>query len=508
MCIRDSNEFISYEIPLKYLLTGVDSKVPVLAHRSKLGEVWHFYDTSFCMPKTMVRIKIMTDDCGYGATMEGLVFASLYEMIVIDALSEVLYMGKLAGASFSINFSETVNYGTIAINSFSAIMIPFVKKVFKMLSELSAESLESIFQKQHEKYMKVLGSFDLSPPDEQMLMHFRNLCFTNSFLPSQLLPLASTFTFKAFLSLYVQWLQHAHYILYAHGTLSEADAVELSRVVEGTLFKSSVSVCLESLPSQRLMCISLQTPHVYIGDMKEKDEENSILFSYFQGEGKSELKDVAVLEVLMKYMEEKAFDVLRTQQQLGYDVSIAGSKKSEILGVTIFVESNRYCPEIIVRRVDDFLEKTLKELESIELKEFSKYIESAKASYLEKDVKLKDKCKRINSEVFRSEFVYDRKAKMIQEIDRVTKAQLLEFANNLFIKNMKRLDLEIVCDDHKKHNEVELKKNAKKYGERKVNRVRINSLEKFWEKAVYYADFGKERYTQFLNSLDKSTPST
>eukprot|EP01022_Parablepharisma_sp_SALTPOND_P028905 TRINITY_DN71_c0_g1_i2.p1 TRINITY_DN71_c0_g1~~TRINITY_DN71_c0_g1_i2.p1 ORF type:complete len:1405 (+),score=173.34 TRINITY_DN71_c0_g1_i2:13186-17400(+) len=500
------NEFIPYEVPPKTSLPPSVPEAPTLLQKTLLGELWYLYDTSFNIPKTIITMKLLSDNCGYGSTMEGIVFASMYEKVVVDILSEFLYMGKLAGISVMLDFSGRGNYGVIQIKSYSSNIVPFIRKLFQMLTEISIEKHYSTFQKQHEKYMKSLESFALKPPDEQMLDYYKSICYTHFFLPDKLLPVAERLTFEKFISQYKQWLKQAHYTLYLHGTISEADAMNVAKVVEENLLQGALRN--ESIPEQKLLKIPAKTSYVYIKAAQEEDEENSTLASYFQGEPKSSLKESAIMSVLNKFMEEKGFNVLRTQEQLGYSVAVVGFSQLDVLGVLIFIESNRYCPEMLVSRVNAFLEILFESLHGMKIEEFKHYVESAKIEFLEKDVKLKDKVRRIGKEIFESEFEYNRKEKMIKEIDTVTKEEVLQFAKEILIEKAKRLDLEIVCKSHMKQNKKLFQQNTKKCSsELGINRVKLDSLDKFKAKAGYYPDFTKSRYLAFLNSLlTKSQP--
>lgn len=56
-------------------------------------------------------------------------------------------------------------------------------------------------------------------------------------------------------------------------------------------------------------------------------------------DGEASLKTFALLKVAMAIMAEPAFDRLRTQEQLGYDVSADMKDTYGAIGVTIFVNS-------------------------------------------------------------------------------------------------------------------------------------------------------------------------
>ncbi len=509
--IPPPNDFIPYSVPLKPatsvpmvndLESGV-SKVskPDLMQKSALGEIWYLYDDSFGAPKTILTIKLMCGDCGFGTTPEGLVFVALYERVFTDIMNEALYMGRLAGTSLFVDFSGRGSSGILQIKSYSASLVAFSRRILSMLVGIDIDKHEAAFEKQREKYVKTLESFAMRPPDEQLLDSFKSIYYNNFYLPEQLLPLAQSMTFEKFSGMWKHWLKRLRYTMYAHGTVSAGEVASVAQILEETLLRGSAVLRPEGVPEQRVLAIPNRTVYVYIKPVEEEDEDNSTLISYFQGEPRNSIRDCATMMILNKFIEERGFTVLRAQEQLGYNVTVTGLTNFEVLGVLMFIESNKYGPEMLVGRIDAFVEQTMEALQNMKPDEYKKYVESAKVDLLEKDVKLKERAKRMGKEIFDSEFEYERKEKCLQAVGEIAQAEVLQYAKEIFVGKYRRSDIEIVSKAHEKKNAELFAKHTKDYANEKgVKRIRIDSLDKLRTEAAHFPDFSKQRYLTFVQN--------
>jgi len=494
------NDFIPYDALSvgKGLIFKESMTEPQLIRLTEFSELWYMYDSSFKIPKTIITMKLYCGDCGFGNTMEGEIFAALYGEIVIDILSEFLYMGRLANISVVIDFSSKEKCGTFKITAYSFGLVPFLTQLFTKLSQIDIRNHKSEFNKQHEKYLKSLQSFAMSSPDEQMFSHFKSILYTNFYLPEQLIPIAESFTFEKFSNMYAKWLKNLHYTMYIHGTIPESESHEIVKIIDNILFKNITPLQIKDRPDLTMLKIPEKTTYAFIKAAQEEDEENSTVAVFFEGEPKQTLKEIAEMYIFHMYIKERAFNVLRTQEQLGYNVDAVGFTGFDTLAIAFIVESNRFCPEMIITRIDEFIKQLLKEFSELKISDFNGYRESAKTEFLEKETKMKEKARKMGREIFKSEFLYDRKAKMLEELEKTTQENVFKLANNILAVNKKRLELEIVCADKMKENEEMYKQNTKKV-KNEINRVRIDNIDDFKSKiASFYQDFNKERYLEFL----------
>ena len=102
------------------------------------------------------------------------------------------------------------------------------------------------------------------------------------------------------------------------------------------------------------------------GDGEEDDEEgssdkNSCIGMYFQN-GNPGFKSGIIIELLYTMLSEKIFDVLRTQQQLGYYVSCMHTCTRGVSALLFIIESSKYNPLELQERIYAFIEQFSKEI--------------------------------------------------------------------------------------------------------------------------------------------------
>ena len=67
------------------------------------------------------------------------------------------------------------------------------------------------------------------------------------------------------------------------------------------------------------------------------------------------------MEALVPFMDEKIYDDLRTQQQLGYYVGVCQKYTCGIHGISLFVQSSDYSPVELEQRVFNFIDNFYEE---------------------------------------------------------------------------------------------------------------------------------------------------
>lgn len=121
---------------------------------SNLIDLWYKKDDTFKLPKAYIAAKIYTHDCGFGTNARGRVFASCWEKVVTEYVSEFAYMGDCAQLKFSITLAlDNVN---ITWNGYNDSMPAFVNGLMERIGKMSSESdtiLEDLFNRVKEQLL-------------------------------------------------------------------------------------------------------------------------------------------------------------------------------------------------------------------------------------------------------------------------------------------------------------------------------------------------------------------
>lgn len=157
-----------------------------------------------------------------------------------------------------------------------------------------------------------------------------------------------------------------------------------------------------------------------------------------------------MLDLLMMLIEEPLFDVLRTKEQLGYDISCSVRDNFSILGFTISVNSqeNKFHANDVEDRMEGFRREFLEDLINMSADDFNHVKESLIKLNLVIDQKLRDEVNRNWAEVTTEEYIFDRREKEVDALRNLTQSEFIDFYINL-IDNpeyLKKLSVQIIGD--------------------------------------------------------------
>lgn len=190
-----------------------------------------------------------------------------------------------------------------------------------------------------------------------------------------------------------------------------------------------------------------------------KNDSNSIITNYYQA-GHFNLKDSVTLELLMMIVEEPLFDILRTKEQLGYNVFCNLRDTFGILGYTITVnaQATKSTTNFVDERIESFIKsmftKTLKKMNDKKLNQTKRDLIKMKQIA---DVVLSEEVTRNWTEIVSDDYMFDRLKQEISVIETLKTADIKQFweCNNAFGKqtNFKKLSVQIVGHNIKEEND-------------------------------------------------------
>lgn len=175
-----------------------------------------------------------------------------------------------------------------------------------------------------------------------------------------------------------------------------------------------------------------------------ENDVNTVVSNLYQI-GPCTIKNECILDLLMMFAEEPLFDILRTKEQLGYDVSSSIRNNNGILGYTITVNSqeNKFTSEYIEERIESFRNQIHHILNQMTNNEYEHVRESLIKIKMIADNELKDEVLRNWSEIVCEEYIFDRNKKEIECLKTIKKQDLLEFLQNTEKDNFRKLSIQV-----------------------------------------------------------------
>jgi secreted Zn-dependent insulinase-like peptidase len=93
-------------------------------------------------------------------------------------------------------------------------------------------------------------------------------------------------------------------------------------------------------------------------------------------------------------LEEPLYDTLRTKWQLGYSVSVGLRITNGVLGLCVRVQSERFPPQVLHARIDEFLLKFRERLANMDERHFTKQLLALVQLKLQRDASYHDEADR------------------------------------------------------------------------------------------------------------------
>jgi len=199
------------------------------------------------------------------------------------------------------------------------------------------------------------------------------------------------------------------------GNMTRHQAVQLDTRVRTALACSPLSKDAKS--DLRCQDLPLGQFTMHVASLDTQDA-NTLVTNYYQA-GPGNLRDHAVLETIVMMMEEPVFDTLRTQEQLGYHVTITLRNTHGVLGmsVTVNTQATKFTAEHVDKRIEAFFESFIeKELSEEKVAEAVSALTKLKTRA---DVTLEEEMMRNWNEINNKEYLFDRPEKEVEVLSRI-----------------------------------------------------------------------------------------
>lgn len=194
--------------------------------------------------------------------------------------------------------------------------------------------------------------------------------------------------------------------------------------------------------------VSIGTTYYRVKSMLPNDT-NSVIKNYYQI-GKSSLVLESMLEILQKIIREPLFNMLRTQEQLGYSVSCSVKRDYKMLGFVVTVESQeaKNPARLVDEKIDCFLKQYITTLQMMSDDDFDTIKNSIIALKQSTDNDLMAEVDRNWKEIMRGMNKFDRSSLEIRKMQLVSKTDLIKFYEEFFIspESVRKLSVQVLSN--------------------------------------------------------------
>ncbi|RDB21223.1 hypothetical protein Hypma_011756 [Hypsizygus marmoreus] len=412
------NEFIPTNLNVEKRVVNEPLKRPHLIRETPLSILWHKKDDRFFVPKAHVVIDLRSPVGN--ASPRASVMTKLYSDIVNDSLSEFSYDADLAGLSY--NFMQHTSGLFVSMNGYNDKMSVLVKHVLEKIKGLHVDPKRLAVMKEQAKrdwHNFYLGqSYALSD-------YFGRYALTaQQWTLEEKLKELPSITPEEIQAHMKELLAQVHMRILVAGNIYKDEAITIADMAEEGLGVSSLS-SIEL--NDRALVLPESSNFAWSSPIPNPNQANSAL-TYYVHFGPIVDQPLRVTSALLtQILSEPAFNVLRTQEQLGYVVScsawlLPGSSEK---GLRIVVQSEK-TPGYLEERVEAFLDGMKTTIEGMTDAEFAEQKSGLEKKWLEAEKNLADETARFVNHINTGHWDFLRKENDARLLETATKDDVLK----------------------------------------------------------------------------------
>jgi len=410
------------------------SKFPVKLVEDSLGELFFKKDEGFKQPRAYFYYLLRSP-----LQLESLENSIMLDMLVeclLQTIIEDVYPADLAQLEYSVRCEE---HGLmIKVDGLSEKLPRLLETIMDHLSRFEEDLKDDLFKAVLDQQIKNYHNHSIQP---QKLVRDIRLAFLQDvyFSARDKLALAKSITCSQVKQFATEFKKNLFVQGLAQGNLTSVEA-------KATDAKLRAKLNLE--PNRgvtEIRCREVKEGEVIIKvDSLNNKDANTMVVNYYQAEKAGDLYHHGALEVVTMMMEEPVFDVLRTQEQLGYHVSNTLRNTHGVLGISISVntQATKFQPDHVDQRIESFLETFVKEHLSDE-EEFLETVTALSKLKVKADVTLMEEVSRNWNEIVSKEYLFNRFEKEVEVLSKLSLDDVKSYFTSLVLRSDKRRKLSV-----------------------------------------------------------------
>lgn len=412
------NEFIPSNFDL-YSCEPEGEQLPVMIKNTESTRVWFVQDHVYKLPKAVLHFEFKSPVAYQDPHHTNM--THMFVRLFTDALNEYTYAARQAGLSYSLD--NTIYGIVLSIRGYNDKQHVLLSKIMDKLTNFDID--QQRFDILKEAYIRGLKNFSAEPPHQHAVYYTYLLLAQKVWSHHEMLEATEELTKESVQEMLPKLLSRMHIECLMHGNLTRQHALDLVGIVEGSLQASVGTRPL--LPSELVGHREHQLLErgEYIYEQVNQVHHTSSIQTYFQC-GPQETRANMLVELFCQLITEPCYNVLRTQEQLGYLVASGPRRSNGAQGIRIIVQSDRP-PLFLDSRIEAFLVYMESYLQEMSNEEFESNKTALAARRLEKPKKLAHLASKFWMEILSQQYNFDRDKLEVASLEGVTKDDLLRF---------------------------------------------------------------------------------
>ena len=434
-------------------------KYPQIIFDKENCKAFFLQDTQFKLPKGIIKFRIyFTKNLCNNSEIKNEIIGKLLKKIIKLELNEILYMAEEGKVKFKLKiFYDKLELMISGYNdSLKSGLIEFLNFIQNL--ELTPEKHKEKLNILKEEYLKKLKNSFLKINYKVVFDYMKKLLTYGSidtkelidYLSNEEINLDDLINFKKnmFIDTSSFWL--------IQGNLQKGTALDIINSTN-EIFKLNIDKKVtKPFYVRRTVKLNPNINYLYRFSNPNKSEQDSSILSVYQT-GLLEKEEKQYFNLLYSFLKEKFFDTLRTKETLGYVVFLLKYIIFEVYHLVGLIQSQVKDPEYCNERIRNFFKEKEKEIKNITDEDFNSHINSLLIQNTKKDINLNEQFNTNWDQIALKKYKFNIKEENVEYLKKCTKEGFIHFYEEYFEKNLKKVDVEYVCEKHWEENEKKLK---------------------------------------------------
>lgn len=436
---------------------------------NKICELWFKDDKKFLTPTGRLHFHIQSAIGQLNPS--NIVMKYLYAFILKYHLVENLYPATIANLSYDCLATEKGL--SFQISGYNEHLHKIIETITKCCTELSNKITEKEFnifveQQSNIYYNTFIDVKTLAKDLRLTIIETKHCSALNKHTSLQ------NIKFKDFKLYLDNFLRELKIQILIQGNFEKSEALSIAENVMTTLKPkeiknlNNVATIPHKLPNGTSYA-HCRTFNLY--------DVNTIVSNYYQILPIT-LENACFIDLLMIIAAQPLFDIIRTKEQLCYDVSCNFRDNNGAIGYTIVVNSqeNRFSAKYVDERIENFRIELLTIIQNISINDFQQYKETLINSKMISDTEIKDEVNRNWTEIVAENYLFHRFLIQIYCIQHISYEKFLQFyKEHLKLENQRKLSVQIIGETDINANVETINKSKVLYN--KYRMVNFNELQ-------------------------------
>jgi len=379
--------------------TTAAGRFPVRILQDDQGELFYKRDVTFRQPRGyiyyLLRSPLQMESVEQAAKLD------LLASCLLQNLIEDVYPADIAQLRYSVYSAETGL--VIKVSGLSDKLPLLLETIMKHVDKFETVILEEMYGAVMEQLRKNYHNHSIKP--SKLVRDVRLGILQDVYWsPREKLNIVRNITCDQVKEFAKQFKSRVYLQGLVQGNITPDRARTIDNIVRSRLSQNPAKDRV-----REIRCNEVKEGEVIIRvDSLNKRDANTMVTNYYQA-GPGDLRHHTLLEVITMAMEEPVFDVLRTQQQLGYHVFNTLRNTYGVLGfsVTVNTQATKFSPDHVDDSIEKFLELFVKEHLDNEAEVLETVASLAKLK-MKADVTLEEEVARNWGEITGREYLFDR----------------------------------------------------------------------------------------------------